>query len=189
MLHLYDEQIAARTAFAQFLPCCSGLYSSTSGAFLALKYLGKVVTPFETHPKTMQFAIGSLLVYCLAYGAELSVQSSILLNSFGRFMELFGSLSLASLASIFFPDPAQWVFFASCTIFWTGDFLFSLLQMVWKWMHRTVADRLLRLLQALESVLPQTSMNDSNEEITQFMRECCCHTCIVEGRMTGLDYV
>lgn len=59
-------------------------------AFLALKYVGKVVTPFETHPKTMQFAIGSLLVYCLAYGAQLSVQSSIYLNAFGRFMELFG---------------------------------------------------------------------------------------------------
>lgn len=139
-------------------------------AFLALKYVGKVVTPFETHPKTMQFAIGSLLVYCLAYGAQLSVQSSIYVNAFGRFMELFGSLSMASLASIFFPDPAQWAFFASCTIFWAGDFLYSPLQMVWKWMHRTVADRLLRLLPAQESVVPQTSINDSNEEITSSVK-------------------
>ncbi|RVW15870.1 hypothetical protein CK203_073060 [Vitis vinifera] len=39
-------------------------------SFLAAKYAGKVTSPFETHPKTMQFAIGSLLVYCLAYGAQ-----------------------------------------------------------------------------------------------------------------------
>lgn len=139
-------------------------------ALVALKHHGKVFSPFETHPLTMQFAIVSLLCYGVAYRAQLSLrpaeaQLGVQFSIYGRFMEFFGSLSLVLLASIFFPGPVKWVFFASCAIGWTADSWCSLLIMAWEWMRRTAEDKLRRQPPAPETNEPQASGNDSNEEI------------------------
>ena len=111
-------------------------------SFLALKYLGQNTSPFKTHPKTMGFSIGCLLVYCLAYGAQQKFSSALhqpptYANAWGRCMEWFGSMLLASLASICFPDSVQWMFFVFYAILCMGGPLFTLLQMLWKWIHPT----------------------------------------------------
>ncbi|RVW15910.1 hypothetical protein CK203_073056 [Vitis vinifera] len=94
-------------------------------SFLALKYLGQNTSPFKTHPKTMGFSIGCLLVYCLAYGAQQKFSSALhqpptYANAWGRCMEWFGSMLLASLASICFPDSVQWMFFVFYAILCMG---------------------------------------------------------------------
>lgn len=138
-------------------------------SFLTLKYAGQDTSPFQTHPKTMRFSIGCLLLYCLACGAQLRFSSPLhqpptYANACGRCMEWFGSMLLASLASIFFPDSVQWVFFMFYAILCMGDLLYTLLQMLWRWIHPTptvAAGHLdLGAVQPRESVLPETSGGD-----------------------------
>ncbi|KAJ9694305.1 hypothetical protein PVL29_010015 [Vitis rotundifolia] len=136
-------------------------------SFLAVKYAGKVTSPFETHPKTMQFAIGSLLVYCLAYGAQqrfsAALHSPAYVNALCRCMELSGFLSVASLASLFFPDSVQWMFFVLYTIFWMGGLLCTLLQMLWKWIHQVDGTEHVGALPIQERVLAEIN---GDEETT-----------------------
>ena len=93
-------------------------------------------SPFATHPKTMGFTIGCLLAYCLVYGAELSFSSSpgstLYAHAFKRGMMLFGSLSVASLASIFLGDTPQWVLYMLYTLLWMGKLLCSLAPMLYR---------------------------------------------------------
>ncbi|RVW41404.1 hypothetical protein CK203_095206 [Vitis vinifera] len=93
-------------------------------------------SPFATHPKTMRFAIGCLLAYCMVYGAELSFASSpgstLYAHAFRRGMMLFGSLSVASLASIFLGDTLQWVAYMLYTLLWMGKLLYSLAPMLYR---------------------------------------------------------
>ena len=102
---------------------------------LDLMYAGGT-SPFATHPKTMRFAIGCLLAYCMVYGAELSFASSpgstLYAHAFRRGMMLSGSLSVASLASIFLGDTLQWVAYMLYTLLWMGKLLYSLAPMLYR---------------------------------------------------------
>ena len=131
-------------------------------SFLALKYVGQNTSPFKTHPKTMGFSVGCLLAYCLAYGAQLKFSSAphqppTYANAWGRCMEWFGGMLLASLASICFPDSMQWMFFVLYATLCMGGPLFTLLQMLWKWIHPTPTDLHLEAIQPREGVPLETS--------------------------------
>ncbi|KAJ9694303.1 hypothetical protein PVL29_010013 [Vitis rotundifolia] len=89
-------------------------------SFLALKYVGQNTSPFKTHPKTVAFSIGCLLVFLRSSSTPNSCQC----------MEWFGSMFLASLASICFPDSVQWVFFVFYAILCMGGPLCAQLQML-----------------------------------------------------------
>ena len=84
-------------------------------SLIEVKYQGKHDSPFEPHPKTIMVAIVTLLLYCLAYGAEIAFSPQRTTSKCARllcsFMNLFGSLSdsLASFASILHPDCLQFV--------------------------------------------------------------------------------
>ncbi|XP_048229388.1 uncharacterized protein LOC125369944 [Ricinus communis] len=71
--------------------------------FIEIKCQGSSKSPFETHPVTTQFAIASLLAYCIAYGVELAFPSRLC----QAIMRIIGSCSLASLASLLLPDAAR----------------------------------------------------------------------------------
>uniref|UniRef100_A0A5B7CCL4 Uncharacterized protein n=1 Tax=Davidia involucrata TaxID=16924 RepID=A0A5B7CCL4_DAVIN len=106
--------------------------------FIELKYQGKDNSPFDTHPKTMSVAITSLLMYCLAFDAELRVSSIQPTFPCGRAvhhsMVLFKSLSVASLASILFPDRARPVLYVLYILLSAGELL--------QWIHRrTIGNR------------------------------------------------
>lgn len=75
-------------------------------------------SPFLTHPKTCNVAIAMLLLYGLAYDAEQRFSSTCpsYANAARRGMGLFGSLLMASLASILFPGwmgPVLYVVYIS----------------------------------------------------------------------------
>ncbi|KAL3497529.1 hypothetical protein ACH5RR_040261 [Cinchona calisaya] len=100
--------------------------------FLQLKYQNKNDSPFETHPKTMYFAITSLLLYCLAYDAK----SRFSCNFFSKCcMGFFGSLSLASLLSVLFPRPLCPVLFLLSILCSFNGFPCSEFVIFWKWME------------------------------------------------------
>ncbi|KAL3497525.1 hypothetical protein ACH5RR_040257 [Cinchona calisaya] len=100
--------------------------------FLELKYQNKNESPFETHPKTMYFAIASALLYCFAYDAKSRFSCSLF---FKCCMGFFGPLSLASLSSVLFPSSL-------CPVLLVLSFLCSLSGLpcsefvrFWKWMR------------------------------------------------------
>lgn len=87
-------------------------------------------SPFLTHPITCNVAITTLLLYGLAYDAEqrFSVSHPIVANAACRGMGLFGSLLMASLASILFPRWAQPVLYVVCMILFYAEELIDWLQ-------------------------------------------------------------
>ncbi|KAA8522202.1 hypothetical protein F0562_012875 [Nyssa sinensis] len=97
---------------------------------IELKYQGKDDSAFEAYPKTMCFAVTSLLMYCLAYYVELKFSSShptwfgiFYARALHHSMVLFGSLTMASLASILFPDPVRPVLYVLCILLSAGELL------------------------------------------------------------------
>ncbi|KAI8546643.1 hypothetical protein RHMOL_Rhmol07G0135500 [Rhododendron molle] len=99
-------------------------------SLIQLKYQGNQTSPFATHPKSTGFAVVSLLLYCLAYDAEARAISSVPSRPRptyswipARAMAVFGSLSMASLASILFPDSLCPML---CLLWLAGDLLLRL---------------------------------------------------------------
>ncbi|KAB1203420.1 hypothetical protein CJ030_MR8G000578 [Morella rubra] len=122
--------------------------------FIELKFEGKPYSPFETHPITTMVAVTSLLVYCLAYGADLtfspgqrpSSRCALVLRSL---IGLFGSLSLASLASILFPASLQSVPYIVYISLWIGDHeLRGMIQKLGKWIRQRTPKKPLSALHA-----------------------------------------
>ncbi|CAL5429631.1 unnamed protein product [Camellia sinensis] len=107
--------------------------------FLEFQYQGKVCSPFQTHPKTMSVAIVSLLLYCLAYDAELRFSSTPHSPSQSRVvgggMVLFGSIFALSLAYVLLQDnSAGLVLFLLFVLFSVNVLLNCRIKMYWKWL-------------------------------------------------------
>ncbi|XAR54928.1 hypothetical protein NMG60_11030266 [Bertholletia excelsa] len=107
--------------------------------FLQLKYQGKEASPFQTHPKSTGVAIASLILYYLAYEAQLSHLSATYACLVSTGVAFFGSLSWVSLASILLPDSLESVLFLVHMLFWTGVSLGCRVQMIWKWLVKRVS--------------------------------------------------
>ena len=94
---------------------CSPFISPVVLNLLELRYQGKAVTPFDTHPKTMSFGIACFLAYCLIYDFELKCYVTQLppthAPTLRSSMVVFGSLSLVSFLSILFSDSIQPILF------------------------------------------------------------------------------
>ncbi|CAK9158961.1 unnamed protein product [Ilex paraguariensis] len=88
-----------------------------------LNYQGKDKTPFETHPKTMGVALTSLLLYYILSKANLRFSSPVCASILCYGMELFGFLTLTSLASTLFPDSVMPVLYVSFIMFLACDLI------------------------------------------------------------------
>jgi hypothetical protein len=125
---------------------------------IEVKFEGKHYSPFETHPKTIMVAIVSLLLYCLAYGAELGFSPQSPTSKVARvlcssFMTFFGSLSLASLASILLPDCLQFVLYIVHLLISMGE-LHGIIQKLCKWIHQRILKKICNALQAQSTAHP-----------------------------------
>ncbi|KAL7182724.1 hypothetical protein ACSBR1_041416 [Camellia fascicularis] len=117
--------------------------------FLQLKYQKLEISPFETHPKSMSVAIASLLMYCLAYDAELRFSASQRTQTYARRgVVVFGWFGLVSLASILLPDSVGPLLYSLYVLFSSGELLSRRLQMLWKWVHRIIMGRVPLMLQS-----------------------------------------
>lgn len=124
---------------------------------LEVKYEGKAASPFETHPKTMLFFILCLLAYCVVYGIELRFSSASQSSIYAHAMVLFGSLSLASIASIFFPDSVRWVLYLVYIMLCMGQILYTLVLVLYKWLHQTIGS-------GTDAALPQGAAGPQTSE-------------------------
>ncbi|KAH7863102.1 hypothetical protein Vadar_013371 [Vaccinium darrowii] len=109
--------------------------------FLQLQYQGKDFSPFETHPKTMGFAVASLFLYCLTHDAGLSLTSSHLKPAYyARVvhggMALSGSLLAVSLASIIFHGPVWLPLYFLYIMFSSKQMMRYRLDMLWSWLRK-----------------------------------------------------
>ena len=108
--HFHHEQLMPNSFHAIF-----AFINPVVLNLLELRYQGKPITPFDTHPITMMVGISCLLAYCLAYGFELKCHVSQLSpthrSTLRRSMVLFGSLSLVSFVSVLFPGSVQLILF------------------------------------------------------------------------------
>ena len=113
--------------------------------FVDLKFKKEAHSVFEAHPTTTKLVIASLIAFVLAFElvlifhtCRLSPTCAALLRTT---MVFFASLSLASLASLLFPDalrPYLCVLYALLSL---GN-LHSLLRKWCHWVHRTIMDNL-----------------------------------------------
>ncbi|KAL2242410.1 UNVERIFIED_CONTAM: hypothetical protein Sindi_0359000 [Sesamum indicum] len=80
-------------------------------AFLQLKYQGNQENSFATHPKTTGLAVSAFLLYYLAYRVQLRPWafrfSPACVGVLRHCMEGFVDLSMASMASLLFPDSIR----------------------------------------------------------------------------------
>lgn len=106
-------------------------------SLIQLKYQGNQTSPFATHPKSTGFAVISLLLFCSAHDAKARAISSVPSRPQptyswipARAMAVFGTLSMASLASILFPDSLGPML---CLLWLAGDLLLRLRKLLrWK---------------------------------------------------------
>lgn len=109
--------------------------------FIDVKFQGKFISPFDTHPLSTMVAILSLLAYCLAYGVEQTFSSSTSAHIFRGLMTFSGSLSLASLASILLPDCFRlilYTFYISVSI---GEFR-PMFQRLYDWIRQIIMEKI-----------------------------------------------
>ncbi|GMN64708.1 hypothetical protein TIFTF001_033768 [Ficus carica] len=107
---------------------------------------------------TMSFSISGLLAYCLAYGIELKFGSSLgspitySLTLIRSASYLCGSLCVASLTSLFFPNKAKPVFYTFYAVVSTGDMLvkYTPIGKLSKW----IVQRILRIFPRQDAILP-----------------------------------
>lgn len=109
------------------------------GTLLLLKYQIDGESIFESHPINPKVAIATLLVYCLAHGAQLSFMTSMSTNStyvcvLCTTMTLFASLSLASMGSLLFFNVAQFIAYTLHTLISLAN-LCGLISSVCKQIH------------------------------------------------------
>jgi hypothetical protein len=97
--------------------------------FLEFMYQGKDYSPFDTRPITMWIGLTCVIAYCVVYGVEISCakyfKSPVYASAVRSGAMLFGSLSVASLASILFPDCMQPILYLLCTLFSIWELLYS----------------------------------------------------------------
>ncbi|OIT19633.1 hypothetical protein A4A49_63750, partial [Nicotiana attenuata] len=123
IFYTYEEQ-ATTTCSLTIL----GFFFTILLNFLQLKYQGNDKTdPFQTHPKTMRVSVTSLLLYCLIYGVKQRFSCHPLYRKFSdlvnHVMVFFSSLSLASTASVLFPDSISPVVYLLCFLLSGGEML------------------------------------------------------------------
>ena len=75
--------------------------------FIQMKYENKNFTPFDTHPKTMNVSIFSLLLYCISSMAEATLNRAIFVLVCGHNSDVLAALLVALLASIILPVPLR----------------------------------------------------------------------------------
>lgn len=118
-------------------------------------------SPFDTNPISIWFSISCLLSYCFLHGIELSfsrhLQNSSNYSTALQFTtSLFGSLLLASLASIIFPDKIKPVLYTFYVLLLMGYILhrYAIVKAVWKWIDENIKSKIL-----LHSVEGRASMS------------------------------
>ncbi|KAL6985959.1 hypothetical protein U1Q18_019331 [Sarracenia purpurea var. burkii] len=89
--------------------------------FLKLKYDGKEISPFETHPKTMLVAITSFLLYCYSTPSK-----PIFYGLICRGSELVGSVCVMCLVSVLFPNSIELVLYMLYSVVLAGELLCQL---------------------------------------------------------------
>ncbi|KAK6783083.1 hypothetical protein RDI58_020879 [Solanum bulbocastanum] len=123
IFYMYQEQSAKTCSLTVF-----GFFFTVLLNFLQLKYQGNNKTdPFSTHPKTMRVSVTSLLLYCLIYAIKLKFSRHYKYRKFSdlvhHVMVFFSSLSLASTASILFPDSVSPLLYFLCFLLSGGEML------------------------------------------------------------------
>lgn len=104
--HLFNniQMRLFNTRFAQTM----SVIIPTLLTLLQLKYQATAKTPFTTHPYTMNTAVVTAFGYYLACIAQLTYSSSPRLTGFTHHcMVWFGTVSVASIASVFFYDSMR----------------------------------------------------------------------------------
>lgn len=120
--------------------------------FIEVKYQGKSISPFETHPVTTMVAITSLLIYYLAYGAEQTFYSSTYAYIFCWLMTFSGSLSLASLASILFPESMRFVLYIFYILLSVGE-LHGIIYKLYHWIRQIIMDKFFNVYHTQQSYM------------------------------------
>jgi len=123
IFYMYQEQSTTTCSLTVF-----GFFFTILLNFLQLKYQGNNNTdPFSTHPKTMRVSVTSLLLYCLIYSIKLKFSRHYMYRKFSdlvhHVMIFFSSLSLASTASVLFPDSVSPVLYFLCFLLSGGEML------------------------------------------------------------------
>ncbi|CAN4118741.1 unnamed protein product [Withania somnifera] len=108
IFYMYEEQSNTTCSLTVL-----GFFVTILLNFPQLKYQGINKTdPFQKHPKTMRVSVISLLIYVV----NQRFSSHPIYRKFSELvhnvMVLFSSLSLASTASVLFPDPVSHVVFS-----------------------------------------------------------------------------
>lgn len=114
---------------------------------IQLMYQKNDNSPFQTHPTTILVGVFSLLVCAFAYGVEMTFTrglsptcTCIVLG----LVKLFGSLSLASLTSLLFPNWVRPIVYFIYVVLPLAEFRMLLA----RWIHRCGVVKLTSLLQA-----------------------------------------
>ncbi|KAH7863741.1 hypothetical protein Vadar_021421 [Vaccinium darrowii] len=123
--------------------------------FLDLEYQGNgIVSPFQTHPKTMCVALVCLLSYYTAYEAEKEPRFTQL----GRLgMRLFGSILAVSLASVLCQNSVSCVVCFLYVLFSNREMLSAGIDFFWNWIQqKSTSDPLqeIRLINRLCYICP-----------------------------------
>ncbi|GMN64717.1 hypothetical protein TIFTF001_033782 [Ficus carica] len=146
----YFPQHSPHTVFVFAIPVITSL--------IQLKCQSNGNSPIDTNPMTMSFSISCLLAYCLTYGIELKFGSSLRspitysLTLIRSASYLCGSLCVASLTSIFFPNKAKPVFYTFYAVVSTGDMLvkYTPIGKLSKW----IVQRILMIFPRQGAILP-----------------------------------
>lgn len=114
---------------------------------IQLMYQKNDYSPFQTHPITIFVGVLSLLVCAFAYGVELTFTRGLSPTCtciVRDLVRLFGSLSLASLTSLLFPNWVRPIVYFICVVLPLAEFRMIMA----RWVHRSGVVKLIRLLQA-----------------------------------------
>ncbi|GFS33488.1 hypothetical protein Acr_00g0028770 [Actinidia rufa] len=103
--------------------------------FLELKYQGTAFSSFQTHPKTMRFAVVALLLYCFAYDFETRLRSPAYAHVFRGGKAVFGLLLSVSLASVLFQDFVWIALFFLFTLLSNRETLNSTFKVMYDWLQ------------------------------------------------------
>ena len=96
---------------------------------------------FHVHPITTMVTVSSLLAFVLAFGVEFTFQYSCGAALLRTIMVFSGSLSLASLVSLLFPDAIGPILYLVYALLSLGNLL-RLVPRQWNWIHQKIMDKL-----------------------------------------------
>ncbi|GLT87840.1 hypothetical protein SLE2022_058990 [Rubroshorea leprosula] len=104
---------------------------------IEVKYQANKHSPFDAYPLSTMVAVTSLLVYCFAYGAEIAFASSSYAKVFQVSMTVFGSISVASLASILLPGSMQSIVYVLYILLSIGE-LHDIIRQLYQRIHQKI---------------------------------------------------